>query len=229
MGLETFSLQSREEVVRFDELLDTYAKERSGMQFGGHISLTNAFDYLQRREDGDRIFSALLDIQINFILLWLDLSSVGGTWNAFFSRGKLKGGSILDSPVKFFGKMDVHRFCSSYVFRYRAIWDKIMGLIILIDLPEEYDDFSSSRSKKRAFGKITNKYQLLKNEDRKYISELLTSFDDKFRTPEAHGSGRLRKYSLTMTPMETNPQAELIYYWNELNRFIIQIGKIFEQ
>lgn len=73
-----------------------------------------------------------MDISINLTALLGDIHSVGAIRNANFSKGRMEGGSVLDSPEEFFGKADLHRFHSSFVLRYRAIWDKLMGLLILL-------------------------------------------------------------------------------------------------
>jgi len=223
---EIFTLNSRDEVARFEELLESYATARAKSPLK-HISLTSAYDQLQDRKDGGRVFSALLDIQINFLLLYLDAHSVGATWNGLFSKGKLEGGSVLDCQAKFFGKMDIHRFNTSYVLRYRAIWDKLMGLIILIYAPNEYESFAKAKSKKRTFTKIVEKCQFAGSQFLANLSGLLTRFDNTFRTSEAHGTGVLRKYSFTMESLADNPQIELIGYWNAVNGFIAELGKMF--
>lgn len=226
MESETFTLASRDEVARFEELLEQYASARAQFPLK-HISLLSAFDQLQTGNDGGRIFSALLDIQINFVLLHLDSHSAGAIWNEKFSKGKLEGGSVLDSPAKFFGKMDIHRFNSSLVLRYRALWDKIMGLIVMTWAPAEYETFSGAKGKKRTFAKIAAKLDPAGKELTKGLEELLTNFDNQFRTSEAHGTGALRKYSFKMESMANNPLIELIGYWNALNDFIVEIGKMF--
>src|ERR1700733_14534909 len=92
MEYQRFSLSSREEVARFEALLNQYVESRA--QFAlRHISLVKAFDQLQKRQDGGRIFSALLDVLINFALLWLDMHSAATTWTTHFAKGKLEGGS----------------------------------------------------------------------------------------------------------------------------------------
>ncbi|MBB5543352.1 hypothetical protein A8H39_10770 [Paraburkholderia fungorum] len=226
MAGEGFSLKSREEVVRFEELLDKYMVARS-IFAPSHISLASAFDQLQTRPDGMRVFTALFDIQINFFLLFLDSHSVGVTWTEVFAKGKLEGGSILDSEAKFFGKMDVHRFNSAYVLRYRALWDKLMGLIVLTEAPAEYESFMGARSRKKDFRRIAEKHQIANAEFLDSLEGLITRFDNTFRTSEAHGTGRLRKYSLSMESMVDNPQIELIGFWNAMNGFIAEIGKKF--
>jgi len=224
MSHDGFSLKSRDEVLRFEELLDNYSSSLTRLPLR-HISLLESYDRLIKREDGARIFSSILDIRINTVLLFLDAHAVGATWNALFSSGKLEGGSVLESREKFFGKIEIHRFNSSYVLRYRAIWDKIMGLIILVYSPGEYERFSGAKSKKKAFVKIANTHGFLESETVLSLSNLLAEFDEKFRTPEAHGTGSLRKYSFTMESLADNPQIELIEYWNIINSFLTDLGR----
>lgn len=226
MSVEVFTLNSREEVRKFESLLDKYVSSKTQFPLQ-HISLVCAYDMLRGREDGGRVFSALLDIQINFLLIWLDSHAVGATYNQKFSKGKLEGGSVLDSEEKFFGKMEIHRFNSSYVLRYRAIWDKLMGFLILIHAPSEYEKFSSAKSRKRAFRKIALENGIAESDGVTMLENLLTEFDNNFRTAEAHGTGSLRKHSFTMESPDKNPQVELIGYWNAVNGFVSHIGKLF--
>jgi len=220
----TFSLGNREEVVRFEKFLFQYAEYKA--QFAlKHISLVDAYDQLKTREDGGRIFTAILDVQINFILVCLDFNMVGAIWNGSFSKGKLEGGSILDSEEKFFGKMEIHRYSTSYILRYRALWDKLLGLLILIESPEDYEEFIGSRSKNKSFRKIANRNKNIPCDVVQSLEAILTNFDDKFRTAEAHGTGLLRKYSFTMESMANTPQIELIRYWNFLNEIITKLGE----
>lgn len=219
MTVDKFTLNTREDVIIFESLLDKYIIAKTQLSLR-HISLVKAYDCLQSRSDGGRIFSALLDIEITFLLLYLDLHTVGSTWNALFSKGKLEGGSILDSEVKFFGKMEIHRFNTAFVIRYRALWDKLMGIMILIYAPNDYDSFSSAKSKKRTFVKLAEKNQFAEPQFLKNLSDLLTKFDNSFRTSEAHGTGVLRKYSFKMEPFTQNPQIELFKFYNSVNEFI---------
>lgn len=160
-------------------------------------------------------------------MIHLDLTSIGGTWNFNFSNGLLEGGSILDSNAKFFGKMDIHRFASAFILRYRAIWDKIMGFLLLLFSPEDYGGFSNSKSKKKAFRTAASKVRDIPDE---FVTDLLLAlekFDNVFRTPEAHGTGAFRKWSLTMEGFEGNPMLDLIGYWNFLNQSLLAIGGFF--
>lgn len=228
MVTESFKLRTREDVERFEALMFQYSKARSQVALN-HIPLLKAWDQLHHREDGGRVFTSLLDIYLNLHMIYLDLTSVGGTWNSNFSKGKLEGGSVLDSNAKFFGKMDIHRFASAFILRYRAIWDKIMGLLLLLFLPSAYDGFSKSKSKKKSFREAALKIDEIPHEFVAGLLEALEKFDNKFRTAEAHGTGALRKWSLTMEGFEDNPMFELIGHWNFLNQTLITLGGFLNQ
>lgn len=225
--MKHFTLENREEVERFEALLGEYSQARSQIVLN-HISLVKAWDQLHQREDGGRVFTALLDLYLTLHLVEFDLTNVGGTWNSLFSKGKLEGGSILDSQQKFFGKMDMHRFATSFVLRYRAIWDKLMGFFVLYFEPIKYDSFCKSKSKKKSFKNIASTIDALPDEFIATILDRIEEFDNKFRTPEAHGTGAVRKWALTMEGMEGNPFMELFAHWNVLNVVLHTIGKIFE-
>jgi len=138
INFETFKLNSQEEVKLFQDRLNKYVSQRAQVALP-HISLVDAYEVLQSRKDGGRVFSALLDLQINFSLIFYDIHSTGSIWNKKFSKSKPSGTSVLDSEEIFSGKMDIHRYFSSFILRYRALFDKLMGLLILTYSPDEYD------------------------------------------------------------------------------------------
>jgi hypothetical protein len=150
MSTEIVAFNSREEVAQFEEYFDKYLAVRTQSPIE-RISLTDAYDRLQARPDGARIFSALLDIHTNFLFLYLDVHSVGATWNQLLAKGKLEGGSLFDSKTRFYGKMEIHRFITAYVLRYRALWDKLLGLMILIYAPGEHEAFLNAKNKRQRF------------------------------------------------------------------------------
>lgn len=225
MATELLALDSREEVARFEELLGKYATAKTQSPIK-HLSLIEAYDHLKARDDGGRIFSALLDIQVNFHLLYLDLHRVGAAWNQLSSKGMLAGGSALNSQARFFGKLEIHRFNSGYALRYRALWDKLMGVMILIYAPHEYESFMSAKSKKIRFQKLAEKHQFAEAQFLKKLDELLTRFDNAFPVPEFHGNEAQANYSFAMESLDHNPQTELIVFWNAVNGFISKFGKI---
>lgn len=234
MNEDFFTLNSREEVIRFVDLLENHEKSRVQVVHN-YFPLVKAYDYLLIKKNSTQSFTSILDIYINFTMLKDDCMRVTGIWNDFFSKDKLQGGSILDSQVKFSAKMDIHQASSSYILRYRSLWDKIMGFLVLFFVPEDYDKFVSARSRKKAFRKIVEKDQVISKKinaifHRPYIEVLdeIELFDGIYRTPEAHGTGALRKWSLSMQSMIENPSGELIGYWNVINQIIANIGNLFD-
>ncbi len=224
--VKKFNLRSRTDVERFENMLRRYLKDRTGLSMEEHISLCHVYDALQSQENGSKIFYSLLDIDINFALLMCDICEAGNMWNRMFSGNKCSEGSVLESSDLFFGKMEIHRCLSSFILRYRAIWDKIMGLLIMLFAPESYRDFERADSRKKEFGKIIKKTSQISHEELQYINELLTNFDNEFRTSEAHGTGRLRKWSFMMESMGDNPTCKLYDYWNVVNSTKIALNKL---
>jgi hypothetical protein len=183
---------------------------------------------MEDRLDKNRILAAVLDFQLTFTLIHIDMTSMAITWNSHFSKGKLEGGSILDSPKKFFAKMDIHRECNAFTLRYRAFWDKFMGLIVLLLLPEKYDAFFSSKSRKKYFQTLFKESD--SHMDEVFLTEiqdLLTQFDNQFRTPEAHGAGVLRKWTLSMEEMADNPSFQLVDYLNTATKIMMTLNEWF--
>lgn len=213
-----------EEVEKFEKYFQNYEESVVGKHLK-HISLNELSRLLKEEENAGRVFTAYLDIKLSFSHVFRDIQNIRKTWNDNFSKGKLEGGSVLDSQQKFDKKMDMHYYFSSFVLRYRAIWDKVMGFILLIMVEdEEYKNFEKAKSRKKAFKKSAETSGIPK-EFYEEIFEKLTDFDNKFRTAEAHGTGSLRKFVFEMTSMADNSQEELLLYWNFLNETVDKVAK----
>lgn len=223
---QRFVLNKKEEVERFDQLLGMYCKSRIGW-IPGHISLTKAFDRFQTRKEAGKLFAAILDLHINLIFLDLENRQFLGIWNKYYTTKIFEGGgSVLDSQERFFAKMKAHHYASAYVLRYRAIWDKLMGFLILAFLPDDYEHFRKAKSRRRMFVQLAKKSPCLGEELGIHVGELIEEFDQKFRTPEAHSTGSLRKWSFLMENPILNPQSELVSFWNALNSIIVQMVEL---
>lgn len=225
MEHKEFKLNNRDEVVAFDKQLKDYCAKISPVPFNC-ISLVGIYDKLQAQSDGGRLFTAILDLNVNFALLHREISLSSVVWNDFFSKGKLEGGSVLDSDKKFYGKMELMSHLSAFVFRYRALWDKIMGVVVLAFAPQRYDEFIDADSRKKAFCKIASETPGIGQPFAATLKKLLSDFDNQFRTAEAHGTGRLRKWVFMMESMAENPTIEILDYWNEFNSFMMQLSEV---
>jgi len=110
----SFHLKNREEVELFEQYLNKYTKKITNTS-PNHISLVAAYSQLQERKDGGRVFLALIDLQLSFLLLHYDSIKIGGTFSNYLSKGKAEGGSVLDSEDSFFIKWKfidiVHLMC----------------------------------------------------------------------------------------------------------------------
>jgi hypothetical protein len=222
-----FKLNKIDEVIVFENLLSNYLNEQIGFSIK-HISLPDSYDKLLHHKNGGKIFTALYDIKINNILLRCDLFSITNLWNKL-TRDNRNKGSILDSKANFIDKMDIHRFSTSFIFRYRALWDKIMGLYVLILAPNDYDKFiKKGKSRRSQFKTIMTKVPLFPKTIIDEIERILADFDDKFRTAEAHGTGKIRKISLLMEPFHKNDQVLFIDFFNAMNDMIISIGEMIQ-
>ncbi len=222
MGNVEFNLKEVSDVQIFEKMLNNFIKEETYTPFNIPYSLVDCFNNYSSHKNGIKIFTAIADISINFTLIYADVTKIGIVWNNNFSKGKLEGGTILDSQLKFDGKMKIHRYYTSFIFRYRAIWDKLMGLLILKSSENDYELFLKAKSKKKFFKNWAKTNSI----DEIYIDLLMTllsNFDDKFRTAEAHGMGKLRKHTLSMQIMSENIQIEIIDYWNKLLKEIAKI------
>ncbi len=225
---EEFHLKDRKEVKTFQYMLDRYLHSKTKME-KPYINLLDIYDALKGYKNEQQLFTMFLDLKINLVLLDVDIAQSGGIWNGLFTKGKLEGGSVLDSKIKFFGKMEIHRYNTSYIFRYRAIWDKLMGILILLYLPDDYKSFTNSKSKKRAFKRIAKKSPNFEDGFVDSLIDALTKFDNELRTPEAHKTGRLRKFSFTMNADHENPSFQLFGYANMLLDIIRKIDDVFKQ
>lgn len=224
------NITSEAEIKKFEDYLEQYEESIHGKHLK-HLSLTNMSKLLRLKEgeNNGKIYTSFLDIQLSFTHIYHDLSNIREIWNNNFSKGKLEGGTFLDSEDHFNGKMELHYVFTSFVLRYRSIWDKLMGLILLLMAEDkEYIKFEKARSRKKSFKKSAEIAGIPK-EFYEGIVTKLEYFDNKFRTAEAHGTGVLRKYVFEMTPMVDNPQKELLEYWNFLNETIATIGEIISQ
>ena len=192
------NFKSEKEMKKFEEYFEKYEESTLGHHIS-HLSLIDISKLLEKEKDSGKAFTAFLDIKLSFTHIYRNVTNIRNTWNTNFSKGKLEGGSFLDSEKHFSKKMDMHYEFTSFVLRYRSIWDKIMGFLLLIIAEDvEYKKFERAKSRKKSFKKSAEISGIPK-EFYEEIVEKLEIFDNKFRTAEAHGTGVLRKFVFEMT------------------------------
>ena len=219
-------IRNKDDAARFDRVLRKH-QEAVGAPPLNHLSLEAVHQALIHNGNGGQIFSFALEIQIQFAFLNCDLCRIMD----------LVGEENLEKVDPQYGHSDeffvhrvgVHQANSNFVFRYRAIWDKIMCISILLLVPDEFQRFMSARSRKRSFGKVLNRMGMSNSTLLRLIEDSLTEFDQRYRTGEAHGSGTTRKWSYSADLGMGSPQADMHWAWNDLNGVIAELGNLFRQ
>lgn len=225
---EAFALNSRDEAAIFDDLLAKWQSNRKGstVQF---FPLTEVWDAIQANPDeAGRIFSAVLDLKLNLAFLPVDLLEIADVLNRDLKERQPSHG-ILQDPAHFMERMDLLRASLDYILRYRAVWDKIMGLVVLLTTPSHYQGFVDAPRRKAKFRSIASETGKIPLSFVDEVETLLTEFDNKYRTAEAHGSGRMRKWSLVVQLEEYNPNEALLWSWNHLNDLLQRLPVFFKQ
>lgn len=220
-ALETFPLESVEDIRRFERCLDSYAKTKTRGFAVAHFSLAEAFISLQGDPEGGRMFAALVDIRLSLVLLACDAVALGGWANKVMPREPTDDQS-------FEVRMGMHAHGNSFILRFRSLWDKFMGLLILRFAPQEYDRFSSAKSKKAVFRKVMCHHAALPDGFVALAESIVQRFDDTHRTSEAHGTGSLRKTSFAWSNHNDSPPSLLLGYWNFANDVAHNIGGEFD-
>jgi hypothetical protein len=217
MNIDTF-----ESAKRFDEGLRKI--DGTGPL---HISLGNAWLMCTRHPSGNHLWPAVLDMHLHVARLNVESVSIAKRINNDIHGEKEK--DFLADNGELAERLDLFGATTSFVLRYRAIWDKLMGVVILLLEPDKYQKFVKSSSRKKKFVKILNErggqwpvYAL-------HVSETIKIFDERFRTAEAHGSGRLRKLTFCRASADSNPLVDLFWACNSLNDQLIALKQVFDK
>ncbi len=222
-----FKLNTITEIKIFQEGLKNYFEKNSG-----GFNQSNYFDLIKweqlcrgNKEYGSKIFGMVQDIKIN--LTFADLNVVKSMCHLESYYTKFQKDSILEDVEMLSHSITVLNSLSDYSFRMRALIDKIMGIIILLQLPKEYDSFRKARSRKKKFKKliVENKIDSFCNLESFY--NLVEYLDNTFRTPEALSVGSLKKYALTPHLYKNgNEDDKLSFFPYFNNNFISWIGTL---
>lgn len=145
----------------------------------------------------------------------------GGLYNEELHFEKLPvrtNEEILGSKVRFLENIN------AFVLRLRALWDKLMGILVLKFCPDSYPKFTSAGSRKTEFAKLMSGH--LEEASINSIIDLVTILDEKFRTAEAHSSGTIRNWIFTKwnpNPINT-PFGQLLSLYSSTFDYVRQIS-----
>lgn len=224
MKQAAFEIGSAKQARVFDEFLEQFTR-RQEASVVTHISLESVFEALRNHPEGGRIFTFFLEVQLQLALLNCDLNDV-----TRLIGSKNQPLPLADIDV-FCRQVSVFRANSDYILRYRAIWDKVMAIVVLLRAPEEFQCFVKADSRKKAFSKIAKKQPgRIPTSLLDHVLETTAAFDQKYRTEEAHGTGSARKWSFAYFLEDgESPQADMFWAWNSLNAVVAKLGEAFRQ
>lgn len=188
---QEFSLHDRGEVERFSELVRSYVEDETHLPFHG-IDLLRWYDRCKEMDkDGGRLFAAILDLKITFAFVFIDFYKTIPGLESINCKESL---NIMSNPLLFKRKMTMLHDNIDVAVRFRAFYDKFMGVLVLLLCPEKYKKFGKSGSRKEDFKKILEGYIDSDSLDSLHIT--IAELDDTFRTAEVHQTGRMRKWVL---------------------------------
>lgn len=209
---QRFTLHNRDEVETFETMLHKHVEAETHLPFHS-LNLVHAFDYcMTLDENGGTLFAALLDLKITIAFLFIDAIKYAPDFNAL---NRKDGSNILEDDALFNKKMKMLHHNIDLAVRYRAFYEKFMGIVILLRNPLQYDYFidkERKKSTKAKFKDIINGY--VEDEIVSTFLEQATYLDDKYRTPEVHKVGSMRTWVPTSQDLFLDKQLNLMNYFN---------------
>ncbi len=191
----------------------------------GKLPLANLWEYAKNygndQREANQIYSKLQDIKIYLV------ETMNHYYAALVANNAMIEFAAGDEQMLY--RVEMHDHISSFILKYRALWDKIMGCLIFLYYPDYYNDWISAKSRKGKFKKkFAEGKQLVWDKLMPYI-DVLEEFDDQYRTSEAHQTGRASSFLLfsDKLPYETDYAAKLLeQHFNPLIDFIYVFGQL---
>ena len=206
---QRFILHNREEVTFFETMLNKHVETETHLPFHS-LNLTRAFDYcMVLKENGPKLFAALLDLKITIAFLFIDGVKYAPDFNAL---NRKDGTNILENEALFNKKMKMLHHNIDLAIRYRAFYDKFMGVTVMLLKPIKYEDYNNAKSRKKLFPNLVK--GLLDDKSITTLIEQVTYLDDNYRTPEVHQTGSMRTWVLTSQDLFLDKQLNLMNYFH---------------
>jgi hypothetical protein len=238
MKATEFHIDSQNDAASFEKLLDQYRLKHNIVQ-GPLMKLGDAYSVLKSDVHDPRCFSAYLDLYLQDIALQKDISIIATEINRESQSGIAEG---------FFAeRMSRYIATSNAAHRIRAMWDKLMGITVMLHWPDRYDEFCKSRSRLKAYKKIAESWLIPKEtllsadseqlkqyeqwnstwaEEIRKIVRCIEFINNNFRTAEAHFGGRIWKWAFKIQRDEDDPFVELLESANDLRNHLLQISTL---
>lgn len=180
------------------------------------ISIQKAFE--------PKLTGILVDIKTIWFALEYDLLQASRNTDSLLNKGlkiyglpDLRGTEEEQAITRRFKR---YIYINNSIVRIRALWEKLIGLAVLIERPDHFDKIRARGMRSRFIKEFRN----AKNPVTKYIWDYVHSielFEERFRSPELHKTGRTIWWaSQEKLGEETN---RLLAYVNDLNRTLRDI------
>lgn len=206
---QRFTLSNRENVISFERMLNKHVETETNVPFHS-LNLTRAFGYcMELVETGEKLFAALLDLKITIAFLFIDAIKYAPDFNAL---NRKDGSNILEDESLFNKKMRMLHHNIDLAIRYRAFYDKLMGVTVMLLNPSKYEDYNKAKSRKKLFPSLVK--GLLDDDSIATLIEQVTCLDENYRTPEVHKTGSMRTWVLTSQDLFLDKQLNLMNYFN---------------
>jgi len=235
MKATEFRIENQNDAEEFENLLDQYRLNHNIGQWP-LMKLGDAYTALKRDGIDSRCFTAYLDLYLQDIALQEDIDIIVEELNREYKSGIAEG---------FFEKrMSRYIASSNAAHRIRAMWDKLMGITVLLNWNDRYDKFCKGKSRLNEYRKIAESWLIPEekptkdSEQRKRWEEWNSSWKDEiceiercvtfisenFRTAEAHQVGRIWKWAFAIQRDEDDPFEELLNSAKDLRTHFHQIS-----
>ena len=156
----TFDIESLSDAHRFQSLLNAYHarvidRGDSAPEAIPANLLATVYTHASDRHNDRRILWAVIDLELTYLSMNCDVHGAVDVWAGRFGPEVPKPDSVLDGFGAFAGKLDILRHMTAFALRYRAFWDKAMGILFLLYDPSNYQAFARSASRKKFFRRRT--------------------------------------------------------------------------
>jgi len=228
MKASEYRINSKQSAEAFERRLKDFCAARG--IYVDSFGLGDAYTILTSPTFEPRCFGAYLDLLLQDIALQQDINTICEMTNIENANRNADG--FTDD------RMERYIASSNAAHRIRAMWDKIMGLVILLEHPESYPGFVDGKSKLSVFKKINEQCIKIYKQESEEIASYLTGnlnrivdninlISNNYRTSEAHSVGRLSKWAFARQVDEDDPFETMINACNEIrshmNRLISSI------
>jgi hypothetical protein len=221
MKASEYRISSGEDAELFEQRLKEFCISRR--VYMDDLGVSRAYTYLSATCFDKRCFSAYLEILLQDIALQEDINVICEKINLEHKTPSRDGFTE--------NRMDRYIAASNVAHRIRAMWDKIMGLIVLLEHPKEYQRFANAKSRSATFKKIRKKHIENYRGHLDEVVEYLTSnlarivenidiINDNYRTSEAHSVGRILKWAFAKQTDDDDPFEFMVEAYNEIRNHL---------